>query len=383
MVGVPALADKRREDRRGGLLGLEDERVLLVAPLQNEHVTARTDAADADHLESEVHEAVALQEVAPVLGHRRAVVSEDLLQGLGAAHPLEVYVGDDGWVVEDHPASIHDGRQLLEGVHPVALAGLAEDRLEVPAARDAFPALEPSRRLGGFPDVGLRDGGVPDGHEAHARVAGHPLAITADRGHRGRPVLGDAEAARLASDDHARGEPLDIPFPGPGQRFVEVVGVEDERPFGRGEQSEVAEVGVTAGLDQNVRAGRGPEVERHHGRGPAVVGERRLSHPLVADGNEVLQPLCLLAGQDRDRVAAGGGFEGGVIHARDPLAGRPAGRGPLARRDPGSSRPGGALGREIRLPRSVERGRVLVARTRRVRPSCGLCWFGHCGCPRI
>ena len=205
---------------------------LLVAPLQNEHETARPDAADADHLESEVHEAVALQEVAPVLGHRRAVVSEDLLQGLRAAHPLEVYVGDDGRVVEDHPASVHDGRQLLEGVHPVALAGLAEDRLEVPAASGAFSALESSGRLGGLPDVGLGDRGVPDSHEAHPREAGHPLAITADRGHRRIAVLGDAEATRLAGDDDARGEPLDIPLPGPGQRLIEVVGVEDERPLG-------------------------------------------------------------------------------------------------------------------------------------------------------
>ena len=69
--------------------------------------------------------------------------------------------------------------------------------------------------------------------------------------------------------------------------------------------------------------GRGPEVERHHGRGPAVVGERRLSHPLVADGNEVLEPLCLLAGQDRDRVAAGGGFEGGVVSLAGPACGPP------------------------------------------------------------
>ena len=382
VVGVGAFVDVGREDRCRCLLRLQDERVVLVPPLEDKHKAACPDAADADDLEGEVHEAIALQEGAPVLGHRGAVVLEDLLQGRGAAQPLEVDMGDDGRIVEDHPASVHDSRQLLEGTHPVALPGLAEDGFKAHATGGTLAPSEPARRLGGLSDIGLGDRGIPDGHEAHPGVAVHPLAVAADGRHRRLPVLGDAEAPRPAGDDDARGEPFDVPLPGCWKRLIEVVGVEHERSLGRREESEVAEVGVAARLDDDAGARGGREVESHHGRGTAVVRERRFSHPLVAEGHEVLEPVLLLGGQDRDRVAVAGGFEGGVIHPWDALACRPPERSPLARWHPRPRCPGGALGREIGLPRSVERGRVLGPRSRSVRPSLRSCRFGHCRCPR-
>ena len=113
----------RLQDRRRRLLRLEDERVVLVAALEDDDEAARPDAADADHLEGEVDEAVPLEEVAPVLGHRRPVVGEDLLQRRRAAGHLDV--GDDGRVVEDDPAPVDDPGERLEGAHAVAPAGLA------------------------------------------------------------------------------------------------------------------------------------------------------------------------------------------------------------------------------------------------------------------
>ena len=47
----------------------------------------------------------------------------------------------------------------------------------------------------------------------------------------------------------AGGEPLHVPLEGPGVGLVDVVDVEDEPPLRRREQTEVAEVGVTAQLD--------------------------------------------------------------------------------------------------------------------------------------
>jgi hypothetical protein len=51
-----------------------------------------------------------------------------------------------------------------------------------------------------------------------------------------------------AGDGDARGQALYVPFPRTGQRFVEVVDVEQQFPLGRSEPSEVGEVRVTAGL---------------------------------------------------------------------------------------------------------------------------------------
>ena len=45
------------------------------------------------------------------------------------------------------------------------------------------------------------------------------------------------------------------------------------------------------------------EVEGHDGRRAAVVGEGRLGHPRVAQGDQLLEPVGLLGVQDRDRVA--------------------------------------------------------------------------------
>ena len=78
VVLVPARAGVRLEHRCGGLLGLQDERVAFVATLQHDDEAACSDAADADDLEREVGEAVALEELAQALGHGRAIGVEDL-----------------------------------------------------------------------------------------------------------------------------------------------------------------------------------------------------------------------------------------------------------------------------------------------------------------
>ena len=66
----------RLEHRRGRLLGLEDQRIVLVASLEEDDEAACPDAADADDLQGEVDEPVALEEGAAALGHRGAVVGE-------------------------------------------------------------------------------------------------------------------------------------------------------------------------------------------------------------------------------------------------------------------------------------------------------------------
>ncbi len=49
-------------------------------------------------------------------------------------------------------------------------------------------------------------------------------------------------------DDDAGRKSLDVPLPGSGQGFVEIVDVEKDVALRRGEAAEIHEVGVAAGL---------------------------------------------------------------------------------------------------------------------------------------
>ena len=99
---------------------------------------------------------------------------------------------------------------------------------------------------------------------------------------------------------------------GPGMRLVEVVGIEHETPLGRREKSKVGDMGVAAGLDDDVGAGLRREVERHHRRRSAVVGKGRFGHSRVSQRHQVGKPVRLLALEDRHWVATRRGNECGV-----------------------------------------------------------------------
>ena len=94
-------------------------------------------------------------------------------------------------------------------------------------------------------------------------------------------------------------ETLEIPLPRSGQCLVEVVDIEDQPPLGRGEPSEVDEMGVPAQLHGNLRRRRPGKVRRHDGRSTTVETERRLCHAPVADRQQVLDTVLTLALEDR------------------------------------------------------------------------------------
>ncbi len=78
--------------------------------------------------------------------------------------------------------------------------------------------------------------------------------------------------------------------------------VEDESPLGRSEATEVAEVGVAAGLHAKARRGRGCEVDRHVERGAAIICERRGQHAAVAQRNQLRDSPGITLLDERDRV---------------------------------------------------------------------------------
>ena len=70
VVVVLAGPDERLEHGRIGLLELEEEHVVVVAPLEQDEVTTGADTADADDLEGDVDEPVALEQVPAIVGQR-------------------------------------------------------------------------------------------------------------------------------------------------------------------------------------------------------------------------------------------------------------------------------------------------------------------------
>jgi hypothetical protein len=224
-----------------------------------------------------------------------------------------------------------------------------DPRLAVDDLRELRGGGEPARAAGGVERAlgALHDLGVPRGAEQLERVVdvevGVPDVEGPHRGeacHRGAVLLDGAggdlvlllllEAVGLGRDHHARREALDVPLPGPGERFVKVVDVEDEPTFGRGEDAEVRDVGVAAELSDEAGARRQREVGGHDLRRAAVEGERRGEHPAEADRDELLHARRVLALEELDRVGAlRRRVEGGVALARDVEAGGLAAGGAL------------------------------------------------------
>ena len=120
---VGRLAAGRKEslqDRRLGLLDLEEERVVVVAAEQERGERAEPDAPDADDLQGSVDELVAVEEHAAVLadrvrGSRPSPPSMTSVVSVGG-------MGDDRGMVDDPaPALRVDRGQLRELVERVVM----------------------------------------------------------------------------------------------------------------------------------------------------------------------------------------------------------------------------------------------------------------------
>ena len=114
--------------------------------------------------------------------------------------------------------------------------------------------------------------------------------------------MGVCETVIARGDDHARGQPLDVPLKRCRQRLVEVVHVEDQAPVGRGEEAEVEQVGVAAGLHPDVRRRRVGQIPGHRCRRSAEIRELGCGHPAMADLDYVRQAALLLLLKDGDRI---------------------------------------------------------------------------------
>ena len=119
---------------------------------------------------------------------------------------------------------------------------------------------------------------------SRAVLAGNPI----DRAARTNEV-----ASRLMS--HSQGA---------GQSLVEIIDVEQDVAFGRGEAPEIHQVAVAASLDLDSGVRRGAEIGRHDARRSPVEGEGRLQHAPIADGNELGNAIGICSLQEGERVGA-------------------------------------------------------------------------------
>ena len=78
VVAELAATEQRLEHRRSGLLDLEEERVSVVAPEQQEDPAARADAAHADDLAREIDVAELFQQSLAIGLQRSAVTAVEL-----------------------------------------------------------------------------------------------------------------------------------------------------------------------------------------------------------------------------------------------------------------------------------------------------------------
>ena len=132
-VGVAALRQVVLQDRSRCLLDLHEQRISSVATLEQHDERPGAHAADADHLACHVDHLEPLQQVAPVVRQRGAVVPELAAHRLGDvcfvhAEPLvQVTKGNhDRRLADDPVLAVDQLPELGQGVQAVPGARLAE-----------------------------------------------------------------------------------------------------------------------------------------------------------------------------------------------------------------------------------------------------------------
>src|SRR5208283_1563929 len=95
---------------------------------------------------------------------------------------------------------------------------------------------------------------------------------------------------------------LYVPLPWTRERLVEVVNVENQHSFGRGEAAKVRQVTIAACLNGDPRHRGICEVPRLNDGCAAEEFERRLSHPLILNRNQTRNSIGVRFLEQFDRV---------------------------------------------------------------------------------
>ena len=189
--------------KHGGrcLLDLQEERVALVAALQEDDESPRADAADSDDLAGDVDDLEALQEVASVALQGGAVRTElpvDHGSQLVSRHPGQggnlPERDDDRWLADDpiRPSTTSasfDSACRLSRVRAFAAAFWALRSPSFTSFLLGFrvdPPRVARKCLDRGHQVRFREVRIPDIHRAHIGEPGHGLSVATNRCERGR-----------------------------------------------------------------------------------------------------------------------------------------------------------------------------------------------------
>ena len=115
-----ARAEEPFQDRRLGLLDLEEERIVVRPVLEQHHERPQPDAPDADHLHRVIDDRVAVEQDAAVLLQRLPVAGQRRhRERVGHV----VAMDDDRRSVDDPALAVDQGGQLRELVERVVVRG--------------------------------------------------------------------------------------------------------------------------------------------------------------------------------------------------------------------------------------------------------------------
>ena len=232
-VAEIALPHVRLEHGPLRLLALQEERLIHVAADEQDDPGARPDAPDADDLAREVRVLVAVEQQAVVVLERRAIALDPIpdpavdLVRLGVRE--EVLDRHDEWMVGEDPCRSVDVAVSFSNARALSFRRAFRTIFRSRLTCGASPASARRARARRRP----RTCSTPPARSSR-RASASPGGTSAPRS---RPARDSAcrEIPVAASDREARGEPLHVPLPRPGQGLVEVVQVEEELSFGRAE----------------------------------------------------------------------------------------------------------------------------------------------------
>src|SRR5215204_1409878 len=367
------------QDRGGGLLCLQNQRIMLIDAPHQQDPSPGAHAADADDFPRDVDELVLGDQVPAIGGQALAVFGEDFRHpacqvGRCLLIKRQVPGGhNERWLVDEAELLTDRLGHLLEGAEAVAGPSLLEGRSEAPSSRLRLDRAQSWHS-------GL-DGQVcvPDLEIGLAGEVLHRLSIALDGSDDNLTAFFATEFVVSSGDFQASGQALDIPLEGTGVGFVKVVEVEHELSLRRGENPKIAEVSIAADLRGEVRARTFGEIARHDQRRSAVKGEGGDEHASVADGDQLGHAVSRLLFEELDWIAVRGpAVELGVRLQRHLTAHGLASGGALF---PGVSGgalfPGGVSGGSGRF--RSRRGRLVGSRSSTLFRFRGSCLFRSLG----
>ncbi|GAB1839392.1 hypothetical protein MyNCGM152_01330 [Achromobacter xylosoxidans] len=287
------------------LLGLQEQRIAPAVDHQG-HQAHGADAAHAHHFEHHVLQREMLEQFAPVRRQAVEIAAEALghllLPGGGVGPMLVLAQQGDGAGrmehrrrrVADAPQAVVLVRHLAQHAFVGAAGGLLHCLGDQPAALGRRGVLQHA-----FEGEAV----VPDVQRAVLRVFVHPRLVLGRSRHDDVGAVAAAIAHVRRRHRQAGRQALDVPFPWARGGLVEVVQVEQQLPFGRGEAAEIEQMRIAAKRNRDAGMRRARQVVRLQDGGAAKEGEGGGRHAPVAQWDQGLDAAVAVAAQQPDRIA--------------------------------------------------------------------------------